>query len=285
MPIPIRASYDGRLRVVARQPTGTGGSASSSSIRGGGQAPNIGDGGGGRGYGYFLTYHDLEHALERRGLSMLRFILGVAGTFLCGTALMWPRIKRWGAAEGTEIALTSLQAEELKEHASSLVNTLITEEETGKNVQVALKAAVQNLMRDEELKLQMTQYMAQVMIDAMSWDNVLSSGNNYVENVLKDEASINSAHKYFSTAAQRTAEDHDVVNAASRAIWSSIKGLFVSRKPAPPSVLNIENRDQDTNIDIDIAAAPENNPPQDEADSINNSTHREDNAGSDTIKK
>lgn len=220
---------------------------------------------------------------------MLRFMLGVGVTFVAGASLMWPRIKRWGAAEGTEIALTSLQAEELKEHAASLVNTLISEEETGKNVEEVMKLAITNLMADEELKHQMTQYMAQVMVEAMSWENVLSSGNNYVENVLKDEASINSAHQYFSTAAQRTAEDHDVVDAASKAIWSSIKGLFTwgsgRKKTTADQIEAGDGTEAEIGPGSEVSSSDDETKSADGVASASNSADGGDDDGKDTTKQ
>ena len=163
---------------------------------------------------------------------MLRFLLGIGAAIAAGTAFMWPRIKRWGAAEGAEVAAQSLQADELKVHAAALIHALINEPSTTKNVEEAMKAAMSSLMKDPELKEELTQYMADVMADAMLWPKVLAKGNEYVDNVLNNEESIENATKYFSAAAQRTVADTEVQDAASRALWSSVKGIFVRNTPA-----------------------------------------------------
>lgn len=199
------------------------GSSSGVHIRGGGVGESPGGGqapGGGSGYhpfggGMFLSYHDLELALERRGLSVLRFFLGIASTLAIGIGLMWPRIKRWGAAEGAEVAAASLQQDELKEHATALVNALIAEPQTTRNVEEVMKGVMKSLFNDKELKEEMTKYFAEVMSEAMMWPGVIEKGNSYVETVLADEKSIENAHMYFSTAAQRTVNDDSVLNAVT----------------------------------------------------------------------
>lgn len=190
-----------------------------------------GVGGGVRGQtwypgGYFISYTDLERALERRGLTFLRVaIAGFAGLG-CISVLMWPRIKRWGAAEGAEVAAASLQQEELKAHAAALVSALIADPSTAAHAEAVLKGVLTEVLADPELKGALTAYMADVMSEALMWPKVLEQGNTYVDTVLSDEASIAAATQYFSEAAQRTADDEAVRTAASRAMWGSLRSFF-----------------------------------------------------------
>lgn len=200
------------------------------------------------GGGYFLTYHDLERALERRGLSVLRFLMGMGAVLATGTALMWPRIKRWGAAEGAEVAAQSLQADELKVHAAALINALINEPSTMRNLEDALKSSVTNLLDDAELKHALTSYMADVMAEAILWPKVLERGNMFVGNMMENEESIENAKVYFSKAAQRAVADTDVQDAASRALWSSVKRFFVRSTPATTTT-ELQAADEKSNVD------------------------------------
>ncbi len=168
------------------------------------------------GGGMFLSYHDLELALERRGLNAVRVLLTAAGALVVGIGLMWPRIKRWGAAEGAEVAAASLQQEELKMHATALVNALIAEPKTTRQVESMLKTALLALLEDEEIKREATKWTSDVFAEAMMWPGVLAKGTEYVESVLKDPKSIDYAYDYFSTAAQLTANDEKVQDAVSQ---------------------------------------------------------------------
>lgn len=216
--------YYGATRPTPYEYNAYSGRQSGSQVRNGVRSDGSGVGqtasGGGSGYhpfsgGMFLSYHDLELALERRGLSVLRFLLGVAGTVAVGVGLMWPRIKRWGAAEGAEVAAASLQQQELKEHATALVNALIAEPKTTKNVEEVMKGVMRSVLQDEEMKHELTKYFAQVMSEAMMWPGVIAKGNEYVQSVLANEESIENARTYVTTVAQQTANDDTVLNAVS----------------------------------------------------------------------
>lgn len=83
---------------------------------------------------FYVTYHDMEEAVKRRGYSLYR--LG-AVTFLAISSLAtlyWGNIKRWGAQEGAEVASQTLGDERLVMKAEvlalNIANALLTDAAT-----------------------------------------------------------------------------------------------------------------------------------------------------------
>lgn len=196
----------GRIRTDTRGGArGTPGAAGASGASGGGYPLS----------GMLLSYADLERALERRGLTAVRFLLGLAGGLTVFLGLMWPRIKRWGGAQGAEVAAASLQQEELKSHAAALVNALLADPRTTQQVETMLKQALVGILADPDVKLQASRWAADVMEEAMMWPGVVRKGTEYVETVLADEQSVENAYGYFAKAAEMTVRDDKVLDAAS----------------------------------------------------------------------
>ena len=166
--------------------------------------------------GILLSYQDLERALEKRGLNAVRVLFGAAAAFTVALGLMWPRIKKWGAVEGAEVAAASLQQEELKLHAAALVNALLSEPGTAKQMEKLLKDAVLGLFQDDQVKTRATEWTSALLADAVLYPAVIQRGTDYVQKVLSDESSREAGHEYVSQAAQRAAYDAEVQNAASQ---------------------------------------------------------------------
>lgn len=133
-----------------------------------------------------LSYHDLERALERRGLNTARVLLLSAMAAAAGFGLAWPRIKKWGAVEGAEVAVASLETERLQQRAVGMVRDVLADRRTGKQVERLLKEAVVGLFGDEEFMARSVEWTASVLVEALSKEEVLSSGERYLENVVKE---------------------------------------------------------------------------------------------------
>lgn len=157
-----------------------------------------------------LSYHDLERALERRGLKGARVLLAVAAATAIGLGLAWPRIKQWGAVEGAEVAAASLEHEQLQAKAVAMLHDVLTDPGTGTQVERVLKLAVQNLFKDVEFTDWAVDWTAQVFSDALLRDNVVQRGTEYVGVVLAHEDSMTSAEQFLSDAVKRLVADEAV---------------------------------------------------------------------------
>lgn len=82
----------------------------------------------------YVTYHDLEEALHRKGYSVYGLIAGTLLAAASVAALSWNRIKHWGAQEGAELASITLGDERLlmkaEDLAKSIANALLSDSET-----------------------------------------------------------------------------------------------------------------------------------------------------------
>lgn len=177
-----------------------------------------------------LSYHDLERALERRGLKSGRALLvGVAATGLA-VALAWPRIKQWGAAEGAEVAAASLEQQQLQERFSVMVHEVLADPRTGEQVEQLLKAAVLALFEDEYFNDKAVEWTAKVLSEALLWDSVRDRGAEYVQSVLADDESKESAYNYLSEAVSTIVADSQIQDAVATGIWSGVRATFIGRR-------------------------------------------------------
>lgn len=161
-----------------------------------------------------LSLHDLELALERRGLNAARVLIGGGAVIAAVLGLMWPQIKEWGAVEGAEVAAASLQQEELQRHARALVTELLADPRTGAQVELLLKDAVVGLFKDEEFTQEAVRWTAQVLSDALTWDDIREQGKTYLKSVFQDPG---------------------VQETAANGIWSSLRESLRFRRLRAPS--------------------------------------------------
>lgn len=170
-----------------------------------------------------LSYHDLERALERRGLNTARVLLLGASAVGVGVFLAWPRIKQWGAVEGAEVAAASLETEQLQERAVVMLHEVLADERTGRQVESLLKDAVTGLFRDEDFTGRAVEWSAKVMAEALTWEEVRQQGTDYLKSVFDDHASQKSAELYLTGAIQNVVADEGVQDTVAQV------SRFVSR--------------------------------------------------------
>lgn len=132
-----------------------------------------------------LSYHDLERALERRGLNTVRVLLLSSLAAAAGFGLAWPRIKRWGAVEGAEVAAASLETERLQQRALGMVREVLTDERTGRQVERVIKEAAVGVLRDNEFKASAVEWCAAVLAEALRWEEVRDEGERYLGAVVE----------------------------------------------------------------------------------------------------
>lgn len=175
----------------------------------------------------FISYHDLERALERRGLKSIRVILAAAAALAASVGIMWPRIKQWGAVEGAEVAAASLEHEQLQMKAVGVLNDVLTDPKTASQVEMLLKNAIVNLFRDDEFTQWAVDWTSKVLVDAMQQQVLVEGGSEYVKTVLAEEQSVKSAKEFFVDAFQGVAADEDLQDrVASVSCFCRVSTLF-----------------------------------------------------------
>eukprot|EP00177_Eucheuma_denticulatum_P001129 GFKZ01002044.1.p1 GENE.GFKZ01002044.1~~GFKZ01002044.1.p1 ORF type:complete len:259 (-),score=38.54 GFKZ01002044.1:72-848(-) len=163
-----------------------------------------------------LSYHDLERALASRGLNTARLVLLFSTITAVGTVLAWPRIKKWGAVEGAEVAAASLEREELLMKANAMVHEVLSDSETEKRVERVLKVAAGRLMEDEQFMQFAVQWTAKVLTEALQGDKIREQGGKYVAGVLEDGETRKSAEVYLADAIQKVVRDEHVQDMVGR---------------------------------------------------------------------
>lgn len=182
-----------------------------------------------------ISYHDLEHALERRGLRSVRAVLTAALILSGAIGLAWPRIKQWGAEEGAEVAAASLEHEQLQTKFSSMVHDVLNDPETVSTVETLLKNAVTELFKDEEFTDFATEWTAYVMQQALMTDAVIDKGTEYVSDVFAKDDSVVSAKEFLTDAVTRLVADEVVQDTVSSNFWSGIRASMIGRRRPSPS--------------------------------------------------
>lgn len=157
-----------------------------------------------------ISYHDLERALERRGLKNVRALIAAVGAVIVALGLAWPKIKQWGAMEGAEVAAASLEQEQLQAKAVAMVQEVLTDDRTARQVEKLLKGAVGNLFNDDEFTQWAVDWTSEVFAQALLRENVVETGTEYVSTVLKDEASLQTAEGFLGEAVKRLVADQVV---------------------------------------------------------------------------
>lgn len=154
-----------------------------------------------------ISYHDLERALERRGVNKARAALAAFAGLVVAVGLMWPRIKQWGAVEGAEVAAASLEHEQLQTKAMAMVREVLTDPRTALQVEALLNVAVTNLLNDAEFTEWAVDWTARVLSDALMRDALVQYGTQYVVNVLSHDDCLQDVQRFLSNAVNRAVDD------------------------------------------------------------------------------
>lgn len=157
-----------------------------------------------------LSYHDLERALERRGLNTFRVLLATSAAGLVAATLAWPRIKQWGAVEGAEVAAASLETERLQETAGAMVVEVLADEKTAKQVEMLLGRAVVALFEDKKFTGRAVEWAGAVLAEAVLREEVVTEGARYVQTVFAREDSKESIEAYLAEAVANVAANETV---------------------------------------------------------------------------
>jgi len=149
----------------------------------------------------YVTYHDLEEALRRRGYSLYRLSLFTLVSVGGVATLYWGRIKTWSAQEGAEVASKTLEDERLlmkAEHlAKNVANALLTDAETSvaaqgflseiavheSSTELAKTFALEickSLLQDKEVRAQATNFMGEVLKTEPVWNSAKELGMHVV---------------------------------------------------------------------------------------------------------
>lgn len=163
-----------------------------------------------RGARLLISYHDLERALQKRGLNTVRVILIGGAATLLAVGLAWPRIKQWGAVEGAEVAAATLETEHLQSKASAMLHEVLADAKTGVQVEGLLKGAVIGLFEDEEFTERAVEWTGKVLGEALKWEEVRHQGTAYITSVFEDPESKQSAREYLSAAIGDVVADEKV---------------------------------------------------------------------------
>eukprot|EP00189_Rhodosorus_marinus_P004676 CAMPEP_0113963420 /NCGR_PEP_ID=MMETSP0011_2-20120614/6502_1 /TAXON_ID=101924 /ORGANISM="Rhodosorus marinus" /LENGTH=369 /DNA_ID=CAMNT_0000975465 /DNA_START=601 /DNA_END=1710 /DNA_ORIENTATION=+ /assembly_acc=CAM_ASM_000156 len=141
----------------------------------------------------YITYHDLELALERRGYSLYRLLIGTLIGLAATTALFWNRIKHWGAQESASVATRTLEDEVLQkkaeELAKQLTNALLKDERTFRAVQTLLK----QILSDPTARQDAAAFVSQLLIVLMQREDTKNLFASFLADVLGFEVVKNSA--------------------------------------------------------------------------------------------
>lgn len=154
-----------------------------------------------------ISYHDLEQALERRGLRSVRVVLTAVLGLAAAIGLAWPRIKQWGAVEGAEVAAASLEDEQLQAKINGMVQNVLNDEATLHHVESLLKKAVTNLLHDEEFTATSVEWTGEVLYNAILKDALIERGTEYVAEVFGRDDSVSAAESLMADAVKRTVSD------------------------------------------------------------------------------
>lgn len=157
-----------------------------------------------------VSYHDLERALQARGLNTARVFFMSAAAVAIAVGFSWPKIKKWGAVEGAEVAAASLEREELQMKASAMLQEVLKDPKTAEQVEGMLRGVVTNMLEDKEFYDRMVTWTAAVFKDMLTWDEVRAAGTAYVTSVLEDPQSKKSAEEYLAQSVQKVAADEVV---------------------------------------------------------------------------
>lgn len=168
--------------------------------------------------------------MERRGFDTARVLIGGGILAVAGLALSWPRIKRWGAAEGAEVAAASLQQQQLQMQAAVMVRELLQDQETGVHVQDLMKQAVFGLLEDKEFYDRIVVWTMEVLTEALTWDSLQKEGTGYLKAVFEDESSKESARAYLSDAVKSVVEDEKMQDTVANGLWSGFRASILGRR-------------------------------------------------------
>lgn len=157
-----------------------------------------------------ISYHDLERALERRGLNTVRVLIVGAGLTAIIVGLSWPSIKQWGAVEGAEVAAASLEHEQLQNKASAMVHEVLKDPKTAEQVEQMLKTAVVNLFQDQEFTDHAVVWTTRVLQDALTWESLQAQGVEYLKGVFRDEESQQAATESLAVAVENVVKDQEL---------------------------------------------------------------------------
>lgn len=157
-----------------------------------------------------ISYHDLEQALERRGLRSVRVVLAAVFGLAAAIGLAWPKIKQWGAVEGAEVAAASLEDEQLQAKINGMVQNVLNDEATLQHVESLLKKAVTNLLHDEEFTATSVEWTGEVLYNAILQDALIERGTEYVAEVFGRDDSVSAAESLMADAVKRTVSDEVV---------------------------------------------------------------------------
>lgn len=157
-----------------------------------------------------ISYHDLEEALERRGVRGVRFVLAFICAVAAGIGVAWPRIKQWGAVEGAEVAAASLEDEQLQAKISGMVRDVLQDADTVKHVEQLLKVAIANILRDPEMTATATEWTADVLYEAVMKEALVKRGTQYVSAVLNEQESVDAAESFLADSVKAMVKDEKV---------------------------------------------------------------------------
>lgn len=115
----------------------------------------------------YITYHELEMALRRRGYSLYKLLIGTLIAAAATTALFWNDIKHWGAQESASVATRTLEDEMLQKKAEDmakqLTNALLTDERTMRAVQTLLKQVMSDPKSRQDATIFVSEQLAVLM--------------------------------------------------------------------------------------------------------------------------
>ncbi|CAN8069847.1 unnamed protein product [Agarophyton chilense] len=218
-------------RPLSRTEMGAARSARSArAARAGAERTNMGEMGGEIRGRLLLSYHDLERALERRGLNRVRVAIGGGLAVVVLMAVCWPRIKRWGAAEGAEVAAASLQEQQVQAQAGHTLRAVLQDPGTGEEVRMVLRSAVLDLLEDEEVTTRATRWAARVLSDAVMTDEMREVGERYVGAVLSADDSREMARMYVGDAVSAVAGSEVIQDVVASSIWAGVRASVVGRR-------------------------------------------------------
>lgn len=144
--------------------------------------------------------------------------------------LAWPRIKRWGAVEGAEVAAASLEQQQLQEKASAMVHEVLSDPKTGQRVEGLLKDSIKSLFADEEFTAQAVEWSARVLAEALTWENVQQKGVDYVIAVLDNDVSKETVRQYLAEAISNVVQDEKTQDDVATGIWSGVRASVLGRR-------------------------------------------------------
>lgn len=112
--------------------------------------------------------------------------------------------------EGAEVAAASLEQEQLQAKVVTMVQEVLTDDRTARQVETLLKGAVGNLFNDEEFTQWAIDWTSEVFAEALLRKNVVETGTAYVGTVLNDDSSVQTAEVFLGEAVKRLVADQVV---------------------------------------------------------------------------